>query len=83
MRFEDGSVEEVAWDGQEDWKKFTFEKPTPAVEAYLDPENKVWLDANRLNNRRVTEAGNTFARKQQFKVIVWAQQLFYLMGSLF
>ena len=83
VRFEDGSVEEMAWDGQEDWKKFTFEKPTAAVEAYLDPENKVWLDTNRLNNRRVTEAGNTFARKQQFKVIVWAQQLFYLMGSLF
>ncbi|MCH8963228.1 MAG: M1 family metallopeptidase, partial [Bacteroidetes bacterium] len=82
VRFEDGSVEEMAWDGQEDWKKFTFEKPTPAVEAYLDPENKVWLDANRLNNRRVTKAGSTFARKQQFKVIVWAQQLFYLMGSL-
>ena len=83
MRFEDGSVEEMAWDGQEVWKKFTFEKPTPIVEAYLDPENKVWLDTNRLNNRRVTKAGNTFARKQQFKVIVWAQQLFYLMGSLF
>ena len=52
MRFEDGSVETVDWDGQETWKTFTFEKPTRAVEAYLDPENKVWLDVNRLNNRR-------------------------------
>ncbi len=41
------------------------------------------VDANRLNNRRVTEGGNTFARKQHLKVVVWAQQLFYLMGSLF
>ena len=83
VRFADDSIEQLAWDGRAEWETFTFEKPTYVVDAYLDPENKVWLDVNRLNNRRATDDGNTFARKQQFKVVVWAQQLFYLIGSLF
>ena len=81
--FEDGSVEDVVWDGEAAWETFTFEKPSPLAEAYLDPDNAVWLDVNRLNNRRARNAENPFARKQQFKVVVWAQQLFYLLGSLF
>ncbi len=83
VRFEDGSTEERAWEGEAASETFTFDKPTPAVEAYLDPDNAVWLDVNRLNNRRALDASNVFARKQQFKVVVWAQQLFYLIGSLF
>ena len=83
VRFEDGSTEDLAWDGTALAETFTFDKPTPAVEAYLDPDNAVWLDVNRLNNRRALDASNLFARKQQFKVLVWTQQLFYLIGSLF
>ncbi|MFQ5569176.1 MAG: M1 family metallopeptidase [Rhodothermales bacterium] len=83
VRFDDGSEETIAWDGTEPWRKFTFEKPARVVEAYLDPENTVWLDVNRLNNRRVTRTDNTLARKQHFKATVWAQQLFYLISSLF
>ena len=83
VRFEDGTTEDVAWDGTAPSQTFTFETPTPVVEAYLDPDNAVWLDVNRLNNRRVLNASNLFARKQQFKVVVWAQQLFYLIGSFF
>ncbi len=83
VRFDDGSTEEVAWDGAAPWEVFTFEKPARAVEAYLDPDNRVWLDVNRLNNRRVLGAADAFARKVQFKVVVWAQQFFYLVSSLF
>jgi hypothetical protein len=83
VRFDDGTTEEVTWDGADAWKQFTFEKRARLVEAYLDPENIVWLDINRLNNRRVLNADNTLARKTQFKLTVWAQQLLYLVGSLF
>ncbi len=83
VRFEDGSVEERTWDGASATETFTFTTATPAVEAYLDPDNAIWLDVNRLNNRRIYEPSTLFARKKQFKVIVWAQQLFYLVGSIF
>lgn len=80
VRFEDGTTEDVPWDGREEWKRFTFDRPV--VEAYLDPENAVWLDLNRLNNRRLAEADHTLARKMQFKFVVWLQQIFYLIAGL-
>jgi hypothetical protein len=82
VRFADGTTEDVSWDGEEQWKVFTFEKPVRLTEAYLDPDNAVWLDINRLNNRRTFEAPNPLARKYQFKVAVWAQQLFYLISAI-
>ena len=78
---EDGRTEEVEWDGTDVWKKFTFEGR--GVEAYLDPDNEVWVDINRLNNRKLAEPENTLARKAQLKVAVWLQQFFYLMSGLF
>ncbi|HMB89314.1 MAG TPA: M1 family metallopeptidase [Rhodothermales bacterium] len=82
VHFADGTTEDVSWNGEDPWKVFTFTKPARLTEAYLDPDNAVWLDINRLNNRRTFEAGNPLARKYQFKVAVWAQQLFYLIASI-
>lgn len=82
VRFSDGSTELVEWDGQEQWKKFAYEKPARIVEAHLDPGNKVWLDIERLNNRRVAAADNSFAREHQLKFIVWLQQLFFAVAGL-
>lgn len=82
VRFADGTTEDVTWDGEDQWKAFTFEKPVRLTEAYLDPDNAVWLDINRLNNRRTFEAGNPLARKYQFKVAVWVQQFFYLISAI-
>jgi hypothetical protein len=82
VRFDDGTTEDVTWGGNEPWKVFTFEKPARLTEAYLDPDNAVWLDINRLNNRRTHEAGNPLARKLQFKVAVWAQQFFYIISAI-
>jgi hypothetical protein len=48
--FEDGSEEVRLWDGQERWKKFSFEKPVKAKYAQVDPDN-IWLiDSNLSNN---------------------------------
>lgn len=80
VRFADGDTQEVFWNGEEKEKTFTFDRPV--VEAFLDPENAVWLDVNRLNNRLRTEEDGVYARKQQLKFTVWMQQLFYLLASL-
>ena len=82
VRFEDGSTEDLAWDGADRWKKFTFVRETRIREAFLDPENAVWLDVDRLNNRRVAKPTNTLARKEQLKAVTWVQQLFYLFSGL-
>ena len=81
LRFDDGTTQDVAWDGRDDRKRFTFDRPI--AEAYLDPENVVLLDLDRLNNRRLARADDTLARKVQLKFTVWLQQVFYLAAALF
>lgn len=82
VRFEDGRTEDVAWDGRDRRKTFTFTRDVRVREAFLDPENTVWLDVDRLNNRRVAEPAGTLARKGQLKAATWVQQLFYLLSGL-
>ena len=82
VRFADGHTEDIGWDGRGRWKKFTFVREAPIREAFLDPENDVWLDVDRLNNRRLAEPTNTLARKAQLKAATWVQQLLYLLSGL-
>jgi len=83
VRFADGSVEDVAWDGQGAKHELSFNRDTPIAEVFIDPDHIVWLDVDRLNNRRLVEPETTYARRQQFNATVWLQQLFYLFGGLF
>lgn len=83
VRFEDGSEERLAWDGVDEWKRFAFHKATRAAEAYLDPDNAVRLDVNRLDNRKIAEEDNTLARKEQLGFTTLLQQVFYLIAGLF
>ncbi|NBC18796.1 MAG: M1 family peptidase, partial [Bacteroidetes bacterium] len=82
VRFADGTTEEVSWDGQAEWKEFTFQRETHLVEAYLDPENKVRLDVNPLNNRRALDGDDLMSRKAQLKTAVWLQQLFTILAGV-
>ena len=82
VRFEDDTTEDVRWDGKGREKTFTFVRLVPVREAYLDPENLVRLDVNRLNNRRVATPTGTLARKEQLKAAVWVQQLFHLVSGI-
>jgi hypothetical protein len=80
--FDDGTTEEQSWDGRDAWKRFTFEGPRRVVEAWVDPENKVLLDVNRLNNRMAAAADRTLAAKMQLSFLALLQQLFYLITAL-
>ena len=82
VRFADGTVDEAAWDGEAVWETFAFEGAAPPVEAAIDPDDHVWLDVNRLNNRRAAETDETLARKYHLKAAVWLQQVFYLVSGL-
>jgi hypothetical protein len=72
--FEDGSEEVINWGGQERWKKFTFEKPSKAKYAQIDPDN-IWLiDSNLTNNSLKRKP----SRKGVFKV---ATELLFLIQN--
>ena len=48
--FSDGSEKLEEWDGTDLWKRFEFDSTHPLVSAAVDPEYKIPLDINYLNN---------------------------------
>ncbi len=48
--FEDGEEVREKWDGKDRWARFTYYKPVQLKSAQIDPEGKLLLDINHLNN---------------------------------
>ena len=82
VRFEDGTTAGSSWDGVESEHEFSFDRDSRIVEAFVDPENKVVLDIDRLNNRVTLDSSGLFGRKVQVKAFSWVQMLFYLVGGI-
>jgi hypothetical protein len=55
VHFADGTSETVEWNDTHRWQRYTWLKPSRATYAELDPGQTHLLDANRLNNSRVTD----------------------------
>jgi len=82
---EDGHEQEFQLDGRDEWTDVQINGNSRVVEAFLDPEFRVLLDINRLNNRKVIDAhaSNAFARQAQLRTIAFYQELFVLLNGLF
>jgi hypothetical protein len=63
VAFEDGTKERIKWDANETWHRFSFVKPTKAKYATLDPEQRVLIDGNKVNDGRTLEADSTLSRR--------------------
>jgi aminopeptidase N len=72
--FEDGSKEQVAWDGKDRWTRFSWDKPSRAVYAQIDPDQNVLLDVNSFNNSYTLRSDPT-ARLKLTNYWVFTQQL--------
>ncbi len=79
--FEDGSEEVRFWDGRARWEKFTFEKPSRAERAEIDPDF-IWLiDANLSNNSLKIKPSRTNIFQLTSRFLFWLQNsLHYLSG---
>ena len=81
--FEDGATVDTVWAGGEVWKEFTFSRPARMVETWIDPDNNVPLDINKLNNRMTHDPQDDAANKMSYSATVLVQQLYYLLIGLF
>nr|WP_199096635.1 M1 family metallopeptidase [Dyella sp. ASV21] len=63
VTFADGSHEDVHWDDDRRWARFVFTRPTKVVSAELDPEQKILLDADKLNDSRTTTPNHVASRR--------------------
>ena len=56
LRFEGGRTYRSHWDGEARWKKFRVASGPRLIEAIVDPDEKILLDADRTNNGRAHRA---------------------------
>jgi hypothetical protein len=82
VKFADGSSEDVHWNDGRRWARFDFTRPSKVVAATLDPEQKIYLDANKLNDSRTSKADGSASRRWSADAASLLQVFYALMGSL-
>ncbi|NID15240.1 M1 family metallopeptidase [Luteibacter yeojuensis] len=82
VTFMDGSVETVRWDDDRRWARFAFVKPVKAASAELDPERKIYLDSNKLNDSRTVEANHAASNRWGADFAALLQGIYALLGTL-
>lgn len=55
IHFSDGDEVLENWDGKSRSKEFVFERPEKIEWAQIDPDNKIMMDVNLMNNGRTTK----------------------------
>lgn len=80
LKFEGRRVERVAWDGAERWKRIVMVRPERLEWAGVDPDGRVILDANVLNNARRVEPDTRLATWWSARWLSGLQQLVAIFG---
>jgi hypothetical protein len=82
VTFADGSSKDVQWNDDRRWVRFEFTGPAKVVSATLDPQQKVYLDANKLNDSLSTKADGAASRRWSADAASLLQVFYALVGSL-
>ncbi|MGB8635646.1 MAG: M1 family metallopeptidase [Rhodanobacteraceae bacterium] len=82
VKFADDTSTTVDWNDGSRWKRFSFTRPVKAVSAEIDPENKVLLDSNILNNSRTVKADKSAARRYGADWSALLGTVFSFLGTL-
>ncbi len=81
VEFKDGSSVLEQWDGKARFKEFVY--PGKAVEcAELDPERKIYLDKNFLNNGMTLKSQKPTIRKYATQFMSWIQNAMQSLSVL-
>ena len=80
VTFADGRKVRESWDGKDRWKRFVYEGPVKVVSAEIDPDRKLVLDVNYLNNSRTLEPDRKPVRKASLGLLRWLQGLLSLVS---
>ena len=75
LRFEGGRTYGASWDGEARWTRFTVLGGPRLLEAVVDPEEKIQLDADRFNNGLRVEKDPRAATRWTSRTVFWVQNL--------
>ncbi|NII53380.1 M1 family metallopeptidase [Luteibacter sp. SG786] len=82
VTFADGSSETVRWDDNRRWARFAFVKPVKGTSAELDPERKIYLDSDKLNDSRTVDANHAASQRWGADIAALLQGIYSLLGTL-
>jgi hypothetical protein len=80
FKFAGKPPERQTWDGRDRWKKFTFTRPQRLEWVSIDPDRKVILDADWLNNSFRLDRDNRAATKWTGAWMFFVQNLLAFLG---
>jgi hypothetical protein len=82
VTFADGSQQSLRWNDDRRWARFEFTGPARVVSAELDPQRKIYLDADKLNDSRTAESDGSASRRWSADFAALVQAFFSLLVSL-
>lgn len=80
LLFEDGAKERRAWDGRARWTRLEGTRPARLLEVAVDPDGKVVLEKERLENRIRRVPSRRAAWRAAARAGFWQQTLLQLWG---
>jgi Peptidase family M1 domain len=80
--FEDGSEANEKWDGRDRWRRFEYMGPQRVEYAVVDPDRKLPLDVNVINNSKMRATGTRGIVRLAARWGFWFQNLLYFLTGL-
>lgn len=77
IQFEDGEEIWENWDGKDRYIVYEYESENKVISAQVDPERKIWLDVNFLNNGKTVKANKAATFKYAARWLFWMQNLLH------
>jgi hypothetical protein len=75
LKFEGQPVQRIHWDGADRFVRYDFTRAQPLLWANVDPDRKIELDVDWLNNSRRTSSDARVATK-------WSMSLMFVVQAL-
>lgn len=82
IKFSSGEEILEQWDGRDRYKIFEYKKTARIISAEVDPDFKIWLDIDPVNNGKVIKKQSIPILKYSTRWFFWMQNLLHLF-SLF
>jgi hypothetical protein len=78
--FDGAPAERRVWDGRDRWIRYEVTRPERLLAANVDPDGKLPIDANELNNSRRVDADPRAAVHWGIRWLFWVQQWLAFVG---
>ena len=77
IKFENGEEKWENWDGKDRYIVYEYESENKVISAEVDPNRKIWLDVNFLNNGKTVKANKAAIFKYSTRYLFWMQNLLH------